>query len=74
MYEVLVALATYHCLHTDFFFNQAFLVIFSRSFGLVQSVPTESEAKSTFFIITGEDKILIIKPQPFTGEKGRGEQ
>lgn len=68
--KVLAALATYQCLHIDFFFlNQAFLIILSSSFGLLQSVPSQQEAKSTFFISSGEYKILIMKTDTITKEE-----
>lgn len=66
--KVLAALATYQCLHIDFFLNQAFRIIFSSSFGLLQSVPSQPEAKSMFFISSGEYKILIMKAETITKE------
>lgn len=66
--KVLAPLATYQCLHIDFFLNQAFLIILS-SFGLLQSVPSQQEAKSTFFISSGEYKILIMKTDTITKEE-----
>ena len=75
MSQVLAALATYQCLHIDFFFqNQAFLVILSTSFGLLQSVLSQPEAKSTFFISSGEYKILIMKAQTITKERMNSEE
>lgn len=67
--SVLAALATYQCLHIDFFLNQAFLISPSSSFGVLQSVPSQPEAKSTFFLSRGGYKILIMKTDTITTEE-----